>query len=504
MKDLAKFNNVTRIFLEAKMRVPAGKTVDSRAFDKSAMEAGIPSLILMENAAFSVFEELHKVVSARKFDKIVVFSGNGGNGGDGFALLRLLVDRMPEMPIFLVETAEFKEQNKVPENSAWMNRLMLPEKVQIVDFKEVSGDILFVDAMLGTGLRSEISGKIRDAVEFINSYPATKKFVVSIDVPTGLDCDTGAVLGEAVKADLTVTMGIYKTGLFAGSGSDRSGKIVLGHISATQAEKPETNYFVEEDPQVINVKVPLDSFKNRNGHLLVVGGDVEKLGASIISARSFMSSGGGLVTAAFKKEFLPSIAGRMPGLMLIGNEKIAEELHKFSAVVIGPGLSEIPFDFAVFKDFEGTFVVDAGMFDIMPENKKVVEILKDKKVVFTPHQGEIRRFLKAEKEEPWISLVERFPLEKNHVLVAKSHATFVRNTEKTVIVPAGAKALAFGGSGDALTGIIARETALHGLFEGAVNAVVRHRAAGIELEKRCSATMHDIEKLVEMIGITGR
>ncbi len=486
------------------MRVPAGKTVDSRAFDKSAMEAGIPSLILMENAAFSVFEELHKVVSSQKFDKIVVFSGNGGNGGDGFALLRLLSDRIPEMPLFLVETAEFKEQNKVPENSAWMNRCMLPAKVQIVDFKDVFGKVLFVDAMLGTGLRSEISGKIRDAVEFINSYSPTKKFVISIDVPTGLDCDTGAVLGQAVKADLTVTMGIYKTGLFAGSGAERSGKIVLGHISATQAEKPETAYFVEEDPQVINVKVPVDGFKNRNGHLLVVGGEVEKLGASIISARSFMSCGGGLVTAAFKKEFLPSIAGRMPGLMLIGNERIAEELHKFSAVVIGPGLSEIPFDFSVFKDFEGTFVVDAGMFDIMPENKEIFEILKDKKVVFTPHQGEIRRFLKADRNEPWISLVERFPLEKNHVLIAKSHATFVRNSEKTVIVPAGAKALAFGGSGDALTGIIARETALHGLFEGSVNAVVRHRAAGIELEKRCSVTMHDIEKLVEMIGITGK
>ena len=486
------------------MRVQAGKTADSRAFDKKAMEAGIPSMILMENAAFSLFTEVKKVVDEWRPEKVVVFSGNGGNGGDGFALLRILADRMPEVPLFLVEAAEFKEQNKVPENSAWVNRQMLPEKVQAVDFKDVSGKVLFVDAMLGTGLKSEISGKIKESVEFINSYPADKKFVVSVDVPTGLECDTGAVLGDAVKADLTVTMGICKTGLFAGNGSERSGKIVLGHISATQSDKPETKYFVEEEPEVVNVEVPLDGFKNRNGHLLVIGGDVEKLGASIISARSFMSCGGGLVTAAFRKEHLPSIAGRMPGLMLTDVEELKNELHRFSAVVIGPGLSELPFDFEIFRNFEGVFVVDAGMFDIMPENRKVVEILKDKKVVFTPHQGEIRRFLKAEKNEPWINLVERFPLEKDHVLVAKSHATFVRNTEKTVIVPAGAKALAFGGSGDALTGIIARETALHGLFEGAVNAVIRHRAAGIELEKRFSAATHDIEKLVEMIALTER
>ena len=486
------------------MKIPAGKTVDSRAFDKGAADAGIPSLILMENAAFSVFEEVRKVVSERKFEKIVVFSGNGGNGGDGFALLRILADRMPEIPLFLVEAAEFKEVNRISGNTAWMNRLMLPEKVQIVDFKDVSGKVLFVDAMLGTGLHSEISGRIKEAAEFINSYPQDKKFVISIDVPTGLDCDTGAVSGEAVKADITVTMGIYKTGLFAGRGAETAGKIVLGHISAVQRKKIDFKYFVEENPQVTNVETPIDGFKNKNGHLLVVGGEIEKLGASIISAKSFLACGGGLVTAAFKKEFLPFIAGKMPGLMLVENEKIEENLHKFSAVVIGPGLSGIPFDFSIFKDFEGTFVVDAGMFDIMPENDKIAEIIKEKNVVFTPHQGEIRRFLKAGKDEPWISLVERFPLEKKHVLVAKSHATFVRNSEKTVIVPAGAKALAFGGSGDALTGIIARETALHGIFEGALNAVIRHRAAGIELEKRYSAAMHDIEKLVEMIGWTER
>ena len=504
LKDSAEFNKITRIFREENMRVPAGKTADSRAFDKRSMDAGIPSLILMENAAFSLFIEVKRVIDEWKPERIVVFSGNGGNGGDGFALLRILADRVPGMPLFLVEAAEFKEQNKIPENSAWANRMMLPQKVQIIDSKDVSGKVLFVDAMLGTGLKSEISGKIKESVEFINSYPADHKFVVSVDVPTGLDCDTGAVLGDAVKAALTVTMGIYKTGLFAGKGTEKSGEIVLGHISAVSEKAEAFKYFVEENPVVRNREIPLDSFKNRNGHLLVIGGDVEKVGATIISAKSFMSCGGGLVSSAFKKEFLPSIAGKMPGLMLVDVAELKNELHRFQAIVIGPGLSEIPFDFEILKDFEGVIVVDAGMFDIMPENRKVVEILKDKKVVFTPHQGEIRRFLKADKNEPWINLVERFPLEKNHVLIAKSHATFVRNPEKTVIIPAGARALAFGGSGDALTGIAAFETLQIELFEGCVNAVVRHRAAGLELEKRFSAVTHDIEKLVEMIVLTER
>ena len=486
------------------MRVPAGKTADSRIFDKNAMNTGIPSLILMENAAFSLFLEVKCAVDGWKPEKIVVFSGKGGNGGDGFALLRILADRVPETPLFLVEAAEFKEADKIPENTAWMNRILLPKKVQVIDSKDIFGKVLFVDAMLGIGLKCEISGKIKDSVEFINSYPADQKFVVSVDVPTGLDCDTGMVLGGAVKADITVTMGIYKTGLFAGNGAERSGKTVLGRISATNEKTQSFQYFVEENPVVLNRVVPVDSFKNRNGHLLVIGGEVEKVGATIISAKSFMACGGGLVTAAFKREMLPFIAGKMPGLMLTDVAELKNELHRFQALVIGPGLSEIPFDFEILKDFEGVLTIDAGMFDILNKNKQFFDVLKEKKVVFTPHQGEIRRFLNAGKEEPWISLVEKFPLEKNHVLVAKSHATFVRNTGKTVIVPHGAKALAFGGSGDALTGIVARETLNTDLFEGCVNAVVRHRAAGLELEKHCGAAMHDIEKLVEMIGLTER
>lgn len=490
--------------MEVDMRVPAGKTVDSRAFDRSAMDAGIPSAILMENAAFSVYLEIRGVIDEFVPEKVVVFAGSGGNGGDGFVLLRILADRDPSLPLFLVETAAFKEENKNPGNAAWANRCLLPEKVRVIsDLSEISGKVLFVDAMLGTGLRSDLAGAFLEAAEFINAYDRKKKYVAAVDVPTGLDCDTGRIMGCAVKADLTVTMGIYKTGLFAEKGPDCCGKIVLGHISATQSVRPETSYFVEEDPQIKLVEAEIDGYKNKNGHLLVIGGDIEKLGASIISAESFMACGGGLVTAAFRKELLPLIAGRMPGLMLIDAAEIPSKLNSFSAIVIGPGLSEIPFDFSVLRSFDGTMVVDAGMFDLLSKNKDLLETIKDRRVVFTPHQGELRRFLKADRNEPWLSQVERFPLEKNHILVAKSHAPFVRSCEKTVIVPQGARALAFGGSGDALTGVLAYETFFHGLFEGAVNAVIRHRAAGIGLEKRWSPRMHNIMKLVEMVGMAG-
>lgn len=480
---------------------PAGKAVDARAFDKKAVEGGIPSLILMENAAFSLFLEVSKAIDVFKPEKIVVFAGKGGNGGDGFALLRVLKDRgysipMSVVPFFTIHDSPFTNPDSL------LNWKMIPKSVQIIEMGAVSGRALFIDAMSGTGLKSDLRGKVKEGVEFINNYK--NKFVVAVDIPTGLNSDNGKIMGEAVVADITVTMGIYKTGLFAQKGPSVCGNIILGKISGMYDEKDQYSYFVEEKLIPPTVKIAVDSYKNKNGHLLVIGGEIDKIGATIIAARSFMASGGGLVTAAFKTELHDKIAGVMPGMMLADIDSVAEKLNEFSSIVIGPGLSKWPFKQSdIFKSYKGIVILDAGMFDIMNENKEIYDSLKNCKVVFTPHPGELKRYLKASFEESWIEQVERFKIEKEHVLVAKSHSTFIKNSSETVIIPHGAKALSFGGSGDALTGIIAFETHFNGLNDGVKRAVLRHRLVGIELEKRYSATFHDIDKLVELIGLTG-
>ena len=484
---------------------PAGKAVDAREFDKRAVERGIPSLILMENAAFSLFLEVSRVIDKFKPEKIVVFAGRGGNGGDGFALLRILKDRDCSIPMYIVPFFDVKNDfdtgviNVTPTVQNWN---MLPKSVEMTDLDNISGKVLFIDAMVGTGLKNDLTGRTREGVEFINEYK--DKFVVAVDIPTGLDSDTGIIKGIAVVADLTVTMGIYKTGLFASKGPSVSGKIVPGKISAID-DDGSYNYFVEENVVPESFDIPIDSFKNKNGHLLIIGGDLDKLGATIIAARSFMASGGGLVTAAFSKDLHEKIAGVMPGMMLADIDEIPEKLDQFSSIIIGPGLSKWPFEkHDIFKNYKGVLVIDAGMFDIINEFSDILESLKDLKVVFTPHPGELKRFLKADRDEPWIDSVERFRLKKDHILVAKSHSTFIRSVEKTVIIPHGAKALSFGGSGDALTGLIAYETHFSGFYDGTKRAVLRHRAAGIELEKKYCATFHDIDKLIELIGITGK
>ncbi len=478
---------------------PAGKAVDSRAVDQRAVEKGIPSLILMENAAFSLYLEVIKVIASFKPEKIVAFAGKGGNGGDSFALLRILKDRGCDIPMQIIPLFPITHHPSLVTGDTLKNFQMLPESVEITTMENISGKVLIIDGMIGTGLQSNLKGDVEKAVHFINDY--SDKHVAAIDIPTGLNSDNGRIMGCAVKADLTVTMGIYKTGLFAEKGPSICGKTVLGHISANDGNTQNSHYFVEDDLELQHKETAVDSYKNVNGHLLVIGGHIEKLGASIIAAESFMASGGGLVTAALKKELYPDIAGAMIGMMLTDIDEIENSLKKYDSIVIGPGLTEWPFKKVdVLKNYSGNIIADAGMFDLMKNHPGIVDSLRNRKVVFTPHPGELARFLDTDRNEPWIDQIERFPLEENHILVAKSHAPFIRSRNKTVIVPHGAKALAFGGTGDALAGILAFETFRHGLEQGALRAVLKHRAAGIELENQYSDTYHCIEKLIELIG----
>lgn len=475
---------------------PAGKAKDARNFDKLAMDKGVLSLILMENAAFSLYLEVAVLIERFAPKLIVAFVGKGGNGGDGLALLRILRDRGCDIPMKIMPFFDPEELS----GDTLANWKILPENVELVKELNIKGKTLIIDAMIGTGLKSELRGKTFETVKYINGLKDVK--VIAADIPTGLNSDTGEVMGEAVKADLTVTFGIYKTGLFASKGPSVCGRLVLGKISGIYSKIEDYRYKVVDENELEPVKVDIGSYKNSNGHLLIIGGDVEKLGATIISAKSFLFSGGGLVTAAFDRRFHDKIAGVMPSMMLTDTEKAATELDKYDAVVIGPGLMKWPFDRNdVFKDYRGILIVDAGMFDII-EDEQIRDSLKSCKVVFTPHPGELKRFL--DKDEPWIDLVDRFPLENDHVLVAKSHSTFIRNSEDVKIVPAGAKALSFGGTGDALTGVLAFEITKNGMEKGVPRGVLRHRLAGIMLEKRFGASCHDMDKLLELIGETGK
>jgi len=183
-----------------------GKTKIAQEFDKKSIKNGIPSIILMENAAFSLFEEVKKILQKNKFDKIVLFAGSGGNGGDGFALLRQLTNRGINIPNFIVklfDESKFTEETKI-------NFKMLPKSIKFISMEKITGKILFIDGMIGTGLSRNLSEKYLNAVKFINNYQKSQKQVLAIDVPTGLNSDNGKEMPLSIVANLTVSMGILK------------------------------------------------------------------------------------------------------------------------------------------------------------------------------------------------------------------------------------------------------------------------------------------------------
>ncbi|MFO7736665.1 MAG: NAD(P)H-hydrate epimerase [bacterium] len=478
--------------------LPAGKSSDAKIFDKRAMEKGVASIILMENAAFSLYIEAVKIIKSFKPEKIVLFAGRGGNGGDGFALLRILRNRGCSLPMSVVPM--FKE--KALSGDPLKNYEILPQDVSFTEMDRISGKILFVDAMLGTGLSRKLSSKYIKAVDFVND--CSDKKVLSVDVPTGINSDTGSAMPAAVKADITVSFGIMKTGLYCSDGISHSGRIVHGKISAPEECSKDAPFSVLEEKDLFWKPPAVDSYKTKNGHALFMAGDRTKRGAILIAARAFMASGGGLATVALEHEDIAHTAGLFPGLMLTDIHTISKRKEDFDVVVAGPGLTELPETTKTFfESFEGYFVLDAGMLHKISEDRELFKMFASKKSVLTPHPGELSKMMSKLTDLnnlSWPELVEKFPLPENHVLFAKNAASFIRFGKSMRILPHGASALSFGGTGDALTGIIASALCKNkNQFDAASSAGLLHRKAGILLEKNYHASFHDIDALLSCL-----
>lgn len=474
--------------------LPVGRAEDARRMDRAAIAGGTPSILLMENAAFSLFLAVSDLLSSFRPDRIVVFAGKGGNGGDGMALLRILADRGCPIPLVLIN---FFNSNDLSGDTLANYRMLPRSVVRMKNYRRLEGKILFVDALLGTGLSSSLAPDIGRAIDFINGYKDKK--VISVDVPTGLSSDTGAALPRAVRADTTVSFGILKAGLFLDQGPAHTGEIILGHISAEKPSNLPLSIIQENDYHVCEPSI--DAHKGMNGRLLVIGGDPSKIGASFIAAEAFLASGGGLATVAVPDRHLLKLAGRYPGIMLISTEEACAHPGRWDTVVCGPGLHNLPPKLENFLlKTPARLILDAGIFD--HADTSFFRRFHKKEVVFTPHPGELVRVMdRMGKKGRWDELVERFPLGPRQGLYAKNASSWIRFNKQTVIVPPGARALSFGGTGDALAGILASfAVRLPDLAQAAVNGALLHRRAGLLLETEFSPNFHSISNLIEQIG----
>ncbi len=401
-----------------------------READRLTIERGIPGLILMENAALSVVEAMEREYGPLSSHRVVVFCGKGNNGGDGLAVARQLLSRAASVHVLL----SGKPEDLSGDAAENFKLLSAAGGLAVFDVnQEMRRATVVVDALLGTGLRGPVQGKYLEFIRSINEdFPLAK--IVAVDIPSGM----------LVRADLTVTFTAPKPELIFGK---LSGKLMVASIG-TPPELIQSNLEISEPwdfAPLFAPRVP-DGHKGLYGHVMVIGGAPGKAGAAAMAGLAAVRAGAGLVTVAC------SDSSRLaPELMSASLDDFT--LEKITAVAIGPGLGKDPELLArLMKTATVPMVIDAdGLNSIAGTDfhGRGVE------TVLTPHPGEMARLLGRPIKDR-LEDARNLAKERNVCLVLKGHRTLIALPDGRVWVnPTGSPAMATGGTGDILTGLVA-------------------------------------------------
>jgi ADP-dependent NAD(P)H-hydrate dehydratase / NAD(P)H-hydrate epimerase len=443
-------------------------------------EIGIPGAVLMENAARGASRIFLEYFNPDHGAQVVIICGKGNNGGDGFAMARLLAaSGLKVVIVCLAQVSQMSGAALV--NFEILNRLGI-EIIFAPTSRElaISRDRIekcdyIIDGIFGTGLSSNVEGIFLEAIQQIN---ASGKQVMSIDIPSGLNADTGQVMGAAVRADLTVTFGFPKLGQTVFPGAGLVGRLAVVDIGIPKmaADKVESrhcltgpddfNYFFQTGKR--------DTHKGDRGHLLILAGSTGKTGAAVMTAMGALRAGAGLVTVGVPAslnnilevklteamtEPLPETANG--SLSIKARDAIFGLLEGKSAVAIGPGLSTNPETVSLVREIVAgctlPMVIDADGLNALAAEPDVLKKLDGKKIL-TPHPGEIARLTGVNRNDiqfDRIGTITRFIEQYRCCMVLKGARTLISAPgEKIYLNPTGNPALSSGGSGDVLTGII--------------------------------------------------
>jgi NAD(P)H-hydrate epimerase len=277
--------------------------------DRKAIETyRIPGIVLMENAGKGATEIILNSFPDIQGKNVAIIAGKGNNGGDGFVIARHLMNRGIAVKVFLL--TDSKSLRGDAETNFFIFHRMKGEIISIPsikDYQKVKRDLekadILIDAIFGTGLDAEVRGYYREVIDHLNTL---RRPIVAIDVPSGLDADTGKPLGAAIRATLTVTFGLPKVGLLISPGIDYVGKLEVVDIgipkNLVEEEKIQTHFLEEgEIRRLLSIPRRPDTHKGDYGHLLVIAGSVGKTGAAAMVCESALRMGAGLVTLAIPK-----------------------------------------------------------------------------------------------------------------------------------------------------------------------------------------------------------
>jgi len=473
-----------------------------RKLDSETIAAGVPGEILMERAGYGAYKFLTNV-AVPNAERFLIFAGKGNNAGDAFVIARYLIEAGKFVEtILLTDAEEFKGDallnfQRLSKISSQISSLQNEYTIKSFDWH---GDVI-IDGIFGTGISGEVKGIFRTAIQKIDDLNIP---VFSLDIPSGLNCDTGEICGVAVKAKWTVTFALAKLGMLTDVGAQHCGRVEIIDIGipaditdqfcgANNISALHSAEFVSCIPQKL-----LIDHKNKFGHLLIIAGSKGLTGAAILSAKTAISSGAGLVTlavpASLNQLVVPEISSCMTlpvkddgkGIFVAAAaEEIIKSLHKFDAVALGPGIGtdEETVEFVskiipaiidenspcrrpvsrtsqcgIQKLSCKKLIIDADALNILAKDKNLMRRLNEN-VVITPHPGEFERLtgVKPDKSDSSrIKAVNDFIKNTKLTLLLKGFHTVIsnNNSQNTWINLSGNPGMATAGSGDVLTGII--------------------------------------------------
>lgn len=418
----------------------------------------ISSIELMERAALLCTETIARYFS---IDQVIkVFCAKGNNGGDGLAIARLLIGRGYEVSVYVLE------QGKIGSNDfqANLNRLhSFTTEIHFIQssdaFPVIQETDLLIDALYGTGLKSELKELPKALVEFLNLSGAQ---IISIDIPSGLYVDQSSKGNTIIKANTTLSFQALKLCFLAAENAAYFGNVIILNIQLQPEflKTVDADYSLLEKGKIKLLVKPRNDFshKGKFGHALLIAGSVGKMGAAILSAKAAMRSGIGMLTISIPTNTDAEIHTAIPEAMVLNRETSVIEFDKFSTIGIGPGLgtdldSEVVLE-NVMEHFKKPILLDADAITILSKHPDWLSRISSDSIL-TPHPKEFDRLFgeSANEFERWqkaVQLSEQYQL----IILVKGHHTLIAAKGKGWFNSTGNVGLAKAGSGDTLSGII--------------------------------------------------
>lgn len=457
----------------------------------------MPSIVLMERAAVSFVTELKE--RKTEFKKALIVCGTGNNGGDGLAIARLLA-----LEGALVTAVLIGNGDKATKENRMQQEILAAYRIPILSEIPEKEYTIVIDAVFGVGLARDIEGRYAKMIACMNECTGIK---VAVDIASGVSADNGRILGEAFRADITITFAFAKAGMLLYPGREYSGEVVVTEIGIDEhgflGREPKIRAFEKSDLGRLMPKRIAYSNKGTYGKLLVIAGSVNMAGAAILAAKAAYAAGCGLVKILTPKENRIILQTAVPEAVLSTYDKekiedidIWEMIRWADAVVAGPGLSKgeaarFLVD-TVLQEQKKPVLLDADALNLIAEIEKHKRMLGENKII-TPHLGEMARLTEKNVMEisaDILGYASDFAKKYQTICVLKDACTATALPDGSVYLnTSGNAGMATAGSGDVLSGIIGALLAFGMEPAGAAPAgVYLHGMAGDDAAERIGKT----------------